>query len=117
MTAQTTNRLMTGMITLHGGATYKVTTSKNLRVGDEVMVARFDNPKRVVVVTPSEAQRMTDQQRMMNGVTVLTVAKVEQVRLFGSDNAKRVHLHGEVSTIDIARTTPCIVRVILKAGA
>lgn len=112
MNTQTTNRLMTGIITLRDGATYKITTSKNLRVGDEVMVARYTdlNTNRVMVVTPSVAQRMTDQQRMINDVTVMTVAKVDK-------NAKRVYLHGASETIDIWRTTPCIVRTIMKAGA
>lgn len=112
MTTQTTKRLMTGSITLRCGATYKITTSKNLRVGDEVMVSRYTdrNINRVSVVTPSEAKRMTDQQRMMRSVTVMTVVKVDK-------NAKRVHLDGTSETIDIWRTTPCIVRFIVKAGA
>lgn len=112
MSTQTTQRLMTGSITLRCGATYKITTSKNLRVGDEVMVSRYTdrNINRVSVVTPSEAKRMTDQQRMMRSVTVMTVVKVDK-------NAKRVHLDGASETIDIWRTTPCIVRFIVKAGA
>jgi hypothetical protein len=111
MNAQTTNRLMTGILSLRWGI-YEITTSKNLRVGNEVMVARFDNENGVRLVTPSEAKRMTDQQRMMNGVTVLTVAKVERACIYGSKNAKRVHLHGASSTIDIWRTQPCIVRSV-----
>lgn len=107
-------RLLTGIITLLGGATYKITSSKNLRVGDEVMVSRYTdrNTARIMVVTPSTAKRMTDQYRMMHDVTVMTVAKVDK-------KAKRVHLHGASAseTIDIWRTTPCIVRVIIKAGA
>jgi hypothetical protein len=112
MSTETTQRLMTGIISDRSGATYRITTSKNLRVGDEVMVSRYidRNINRVMVVTPSEAKRMTDQQRMINDVTVMTVAKVDQ-------NTKRVHLHGEAATIDISRTTPCVVRVIIRAGA
>jgi hypothetical protein len=112
MTTQTTQRLMTGIISDRSGATYRITTSKNLRVGDEVMVSRYTdrNINRIMVVTPNAAKRMTDQQRMISDVTVMTVAKVEK-------NTKRVHLHGSAATIDISRTTPCVVRTIIKAGA
>ena len=115
MTTQTTpQRLMTGIISDRSGATYKITTSKNLRVGDEVMVARYTdrNTPRIRVVIPSTAKRMTDQQRIMNDVTMMTVAKVDQ-------STKRVHLqgYGVSEMIDISRTTPCVVRVIIKAGA
>lgn len=112
MNTHTTQRLIKGFISDHSGATYKVTTSKNLQLGDEVMVSRYmdRNTNRIAVVTPSVAQRMTDQQRMMNDVTVMTVAKVDQ-------KTKCVHLHGVSEMIDISRTTPCVVRVIIKVGA
>lgn len=115
-TYKSPKRLLDGILSLRWG-TYRITTTKNLRVGDEVMVARFPNSEQVHAVTPSEAKRMTDEQRMLNDVTVLTVAKVERVRLYGSDNAKRIHLHGESRTLDVARTSPCLVRIVLKQNA
>lgn len=108
----TTQRLMTGIVTTYSGGTYRITTSKNLRVGDEVMVSRYTdrNINRIMVVTPNAAKRMTDKWRMRHDATVMTVAKVDK-------NAKIVHLHGAAETIDISRTTPCVVQIIIKAGA
>ena len=89
------------------GSTYRITTSKALRVGDEVMVetglAEHGCRNDVAFLTPSDATRLSDQKRMVRGVTVLTVAEVNHKKL-------EIRLAGADGWLPIHRTCPCIIR-------
>jgi hypothetical protein len=103
--SETSNpRLLTGQVEVLG-TTYRITTSKELRVGDEVLVKKPSKRHLLGVVSPTEAKRLTDSQRIANDVTVMTVSSVDR-------RAKRVHLNGTSEPLHIDRTAPCVVRAV-----
>lgn len=96
----TTWKMLTGSVEVLGRQ-LRVATTKDLKVGDEVLTAN-GRP-----LTPCEGKRVTEAKRIAEDVTMLSVTSVDRQR-------KLVYLGGRAGPLDVSRTGPCLIRPIYR---